>query len=97
MKETTKAAISAILTADETVSQVEAKAILESLGGRGNKLGRVIRAKEVARLAEVTTKTVRDWCKAGGLVPVRGPVGNRVLGYTEESVRAILAGKKAVA
>ena len=94
MKETTKTAIAAILDADGTVANATLKAIRRLLNGDEERepMGRVIHPKEAASICGVTTKTIRDWTKNGGLVPVYGPNKKRVTGYTEESVRALVAG-----
>jgi hypothetical protein len=94
MKNTTKNAILAILATDETVNPATADhalAVLEG-GEMPRPLGRVIRTREAARILGVTTKTLRNWTKAGTLVPVYAGGNKLRTGYTEASVRALAEG-----
>jgi len=94
MQPSTKTALAAIISADATIDQKSATRALALLSGAElpRPMGRVVRAKEAARLCGVTTKTIRTWAANGALVPVR-PVGSRTCaGYTETSVRALLSG-----
>ena len=98
MTKNTRTALAAILAADGTIPQETADAALKVLDGKSNaagELGRVIRTTEAARLCGVTTKTLRNWCAAGVLVPVYGPGKKLRAGYTAESVRALIAGRSA--
>ena len=79
-----------------TLSPEDSAAILKRMQGKGGgELDRVIRTTEAARLCGVTTKTLRNWCAAGVLVPVYGPGKKLRAGYTAESVRALIAGRSA--
>lgn len=96
MTKNTRIAIVAILAADETITPADAAAALKVLDGKGSPavaVGAVIRTPEAARLlGGVTTKTLRDWAAAGRLVPVYGS-NTRRIGYTAESVRALINGR----
>lgn len=93
MQGSTKTAIAAILAADASIPKETAAAALRLLSGEDERpLGRILRSTEAARLCGVTTKTLRNWCKAGVLVPVKMPGNKLKTGYTEASVRAVLAG-----
>jgi len=95
MKPTTKTALAALCAADDTISEERAKAALRLLDGdeTARPFQRVIRTTEVARLFGVTTKTLREWAKAGALVSVYAGKNKLRTGYTEASVRALLAGQ----
>lgn len=92
MQAQTKTAVAAIIAADASIDKETAAAALRLLSGEKEKpIGRVMRTKEVARLFGVTTVTLRDWARNGVLVPVYGPGKKLRMGYTEESVRAVIA------
>ena len=98
MKDATRKIISAALAADGSVPPSVSKSALVLLdGGTGGAwvrpVGRLMRVSEVAKLAGVSSRTVRNWCRDGLLVPVRGPAPRFVMkGCTESSVRALLEG-----
>ena len=96
MQNSTRTALAAIIAADATIPKETAESALKLLDG-GNDgpapLGRVVRTAEACKLFGVTTKSLRLWALAGRLVPVYGGQNRRRVGYTEESVRAILAGR----
>ncbi len=97
MQNSTKTAVSAILAADASITKETAQRALSILAGNevSRPVGRVLRTTEVAKLCGVTTKTLRLWAANGILVPVFGPGRKLRTGYTEESVRAIIEGRKA--
>ena len=96
------AAFTAALSVDGTIGQARADAALAVLEGKAeviaadanrDELGRVVRTPEAQKiLGGVTTKTLRDWCARGRLVPVYGS-NTRRIGYTAESVRALIEGR----
>lgn len=96
MTKNTRTALTAILAADGTITQEAAAAALKVLDGKGSPavaVGAVIRTPEAARLlGGVTTKTLRAWAADGRLVPVYGS-NTRRIGYTAESVRALIEGR----
>ena len=98
MQTTTKTALTAILAADASIPKEAAQRALSILAGNEapRPVGRVLRTTEVAKLFNVTTKTLRLWAENGILVPVFGPGRKLRTGYTEESVRAVIEGRKAV-
>ncbi|MBR1836255.1 MAG: MerR family transcriptional regulator [Kiritimatiellae bacterium] len=102
MTKNTRTALTAILAGDATIPQEIAAEAMKVLDGRTNiafETGRVVRTDETARLlGGVTTKTLREWAKRGRLSPVYGSEGRRI-GYTADSVRALIEGRagKAVA
>jgi len=55
-------------------------------------VGRVLRPREVSARLGVTDRTVRVWGIKGLLKPVTG-AGARTVGYTAESVRALIEGR----
>ena len=95
MTNNTRTALAAILAADGTITKAAALAALNLLDGKGNpaaEVGAVIRTKEAVRIfGGVTTKTLREWAARGRLVPVYGSKSRRI-GYTAESVRALIEG-----
>lgn len=96
MQSTTKTAIAALLAADATVPKVAAAAALRLLNGEESRpVGRLLKTKDVARMLGVTTKTLRAWASAGAIRPVYAPGRKLRAGYTEESVRAFIEGRKA--
>ena len=94
MLQSTRNIIRAALDADATVPETTTAKALCLLDGTEQPppLGRVIRTAEARRLLGVTSKTLRLWALRGALVPVFGGQTKRRTGYTEASVRAILAG-----
>lgn len=88
MTENTRTILAAALAADKTIAKSDADAVLERLDE-----SRVIRTREARRLFGVSARTLRNWADAGMLVPVRGANPNQRIGYTAESVRALLAGR----
>ena len=101
MTKNTRTILAATFAADGTITQEQADAALKVLEGRAGpvEVGAVVRTREAARLlGGVTSKTLRTWAARGRLVPVYGAEGRRI-GYTAESVRALVEGRagKAVA
>ena len=92
----TKTALAAIIAADPSIPPGASTTALRLLEGRDSyttPLGRVIRPSEASRLLGVTPRTLRLWALRGALVPVYGGQKKRRTGYTESSIRAILAGE----
>ena len=104
MTKNTQTTLAAILAAaaNGTIDQTRLDAALAVMEGRAeavaakpnrDELGRVVRTPEAQKiLGGVTSKTLRVWAARGRLVPVYG-AGARRIGYTADSVRAILAGR----
>ena len=92
MTTNTKTILHAILAGDTTVTDEQSKGVFALLEGKAEPapVGRLYTAREVARLVGRTAKTVREWARRGYLVPVKRPGMERVRGYTEASVRALL-------
>lgn len=94
----TRTALAAILAADGTITKADADAVLKQLDGKADAPqpeARVIRTKEACRLIGVHKKTLRSWADAGLLVPCYGANPRQRIGYTSDSVNALLAGRKA--
>ena len=88
------AALVAVCAADATITKADADAAKKRLAGAaGEPQTRMIRTKEACRLLGVGVKTLRAWAARGRLVPCYGGNENFRVGYTAESVRAILAGR----
>ncbi len=77
------------------ITKEDADAVLKRLEGREDGIERVVRTKEARRLFGVDVKTLRNWAQRGRLVPVYGGNAKFRIGYTAESVRALLAGRSA--
>ena len=96
MTKATRTAIAAILSADLTITKADADAGLKRLAGKADTPppeARVIRTKDACRLIGCHKKTLRNWAAAGLLVPCYGANQKQRIGYTSESVQAILAGR----
>ena len=79
--------------ADAALAVLEGKAEVIAADANRDELGRVVRTVEARKiLGGVTSKTLRDWCARGRLVPVYGS-NTRRIGYTAESVRALVEGR----
>ena len=107
MKDNARAILAAAITAacsvdgtiearaDAALAVLEGKAEVIAADANRDELGRVVRTVEARKiLGGVTSKTLRDWCARGRLVPVYGS-NTRRIGYTAESVRALIEGRKA--
>ena len=87
------AAFLAVRAADATITKADIDAAKKRLAGTERAPApRVIRTKEACRLLGVGVKTLRAWSARGRLVPVYGGNEDFRIGYTEDSVRAIVAG-----
>ena len=96
MTSNTREAVRAILAADSTIDPELATAAMKLLSGKTEKeapLGRVVKSREAAKRCGVTTQTLRDWARAGIIKPVYAGRNVQRLGYTEESIRALLEGR----
>ena len=92
----TRTALAAILAADLTITKTDADAVLRRLDGKADTPppeARVIRTKDACRLIGVHKKTLRNWADTGLLVPCYGANQNQRIGYTSDSVNALLAGR----
>ena len=92
----TRTALAAILAADGTITRADADAVLKRLDGKADAPppeARVIRTKDACRLIGVHKKTLRKWADAGLLVPCYGANPRQRIGYTSDSVNALLAGR----
>ena len=99
MKKATLTALAAILDLDNSIPKEKAEAVIrylldkDILAERGA-VPRSIRIREVQKLfGGVTSKTLHRWAAQGKLVPVYGSNSRRI-GYTEDSVRELLAGRR---
>lgn len=54
--------------------------------------GRLLRTREVARLFQVSERTVAEWARRGRIPSVRTPGGHRL--YPAEQIREILTGSQ---
>ncbi|MBW3556962.1 MAG: helix-turn-helix domain-containing protein [Actinobacteria bacterium] len=52
--------------------------------------GRLLRTREVARLFQVSERTVAEWARRGRIPSVRTPGGHRL--YPADQIRALLTG-----
>ena len=96
MTSNTREAVRAILAADSTITPEEAGEAIKLLSGKVDKekpLPRVVKSREAARLCGVTTQTLRQWAREGIIQPVYAGRNVARLGYTQESIRALLDGK----
>jgi hypothetical protein len=102
MKDNARAILGAAFTAarevDASIGRARTDAAFAVLDGKAeavaadanrDELGRVVRTPEAQRvLGGVSSKTLRLWAARGQLVPVYG--SSRRIGYTAESVRALM-------
>lgn len=98
MTETTSKVLTAILAADSTIPRQRADAAMRTLRGEADAQQpepRVVRTPEASRILGVHKKTLRAWADRGVLTPCFGANPRQRIGYTADSVRAILAGRKA--
>ena len=97
MNNGTRAIISAALAADTSVTPQQKEIVFACLTGkpleRSASLPEIVSRREVARLLGKTVKRVDQIASAGYLKRVPVPGSRRALGYTEESVRAVLEGR----
>lgn len=95
MTKNTRTVLEAVFAADGTITQEQADAALKVLDGKtipATEVGGVIRPKEACRIfGGVSPRTLRDWADAGRLQGVYS--GGHRIGYTAESVRALVEGR----
>lgn len=101
MTQTTKTIVQAALASDGTIPGDVADAALRLLAANKTDappvdVGRVLKASEVGKRLGVTTRTVREWSRAGLLRPVFGS-GRKRLGFLAEDVRAFMESRRAAA
>ena len=97
IKSESRAALAAMLSALGIPGDKQERAFAIMEGGDDYApadVGRVIRAREVAERLGVSGRPVRLWGRKGLLRPVTGS-GSRFFGYTAESVKALIEGRKA--
>lgn len=97
MTETTSKIVTAALAADATIPKQRVDAAMRTLRGEADATQpepRVVRTPEACRILGVHKKTLRAWSARGVLTPCFGANPRQRIGYTAESVRAILAGRK---
>ena len=97
MRDTTKAAITALLAADLTATRQEREAITAALSGKPAQaqaaMDRVLSRAEAARILGVRPHTVTDYARKGVIRPIRcGRKGARAIGYSAASVQALIGG-----
>ena len=92
MLHTTKQALTAILSADPSVTVEQRKAFLEAalqpLNAAAH-IDRVVRREEAGKLLGVSAKRVDQLARAGILKRVQVPGTSRSIGISEASIRAI--------
>lgn len=81
-----------LLGSDRPLTREETEAIAKRIEGC-DELSAIVRTKEVARLFGVDVKTLRNWARRGRLVPVEGGHAGWRVGYTRDSVSALLSGR----
>ncbi len=73
--------------------EAEREALLVELFGEGEVppmlAGRLLRTREVARLFQVSERTVAEWARRGRVPSVRTPGGHRL--YPAERIRELLS------
>ena len=79
------------------LSPEDSAAILKRMQGKGDEIERVVRTKEACRILGVGVKSLRNWAKRGRLVPVYGGNERFRIGYTADSVRALVEGRATAA
>ena len=88
--------ITALLSADETITESQARAALDILRGvkRGEERADYpLTRAEAAKRLRVSNNTITNWGKAGIIRRVTIPGRRKALGYSEADVCAILNGK----
>lgn len=101
----TRDIIGAAMKADPTVTQEVREEVLHLLDGKANAglidhrpMDRALTRDEVCKLMGVRPRTVTYYARRGLIRPLRyGAKGVRAMGYSEQSVRAAMAGGAAAA
>jgi len=101
MLDATKNAIKAICAADPTLSAGMVDAAITALQGKDvtvyvdpAPMDRAIPRKVAAQILGVTPRCVSLYARRGLIRPIRmGAAGSRSVGYSEQSIRAVLSGK----
>ena len=102
MLKSTRDAIKAICNADPSVTAAQVQAALSELEGEGVRqvldgkpIERAYNRSQIAALLGVSVKTVGDYVRRGLLTKILpGANGERATGYTGESVRKLLEGRR---
>ena len=103
MLKTTRDAVKAICNADPSVTAAQVQAALADLEGEGIRevlspskpIERAYNRAQVAALLGVSVKTVGSYVRRGLLTKILpGANGERATGYTGESVRKLLEGRR---
>ena len=103
MLDATRNAVKAICAADPTLSAAMVDAALVTLQGKDvtvyvdpAPMDRVIPRKVAAQILGVTPRCISLYARRGLVRPIRlGAAGSRSIGYSEESIRKVLAGTAA--
>jgi len=99
MQAQTRIIVQAAIGADSSISASERKSILAAFEGNGinqaDRLPRIVKRAEVATLLGVSTKRCDQLAKAGVLARITAPGTSRAIGYSEESVKALVEGRAA--
>ena len=101
MLDATKNAVKAICAADPTLSAAMVDAAITALQGNDTKvyvdtspMDRAIPRKVAAQILGVTPRCISLYARRGLIRPIRmGAAGSRAIGYSEQSIRAVLGGK----
>ena len=99
MLDATKEVLTTVLRNDPSVTQEQRRAVVQMLEGKSAEayspaepIYRVLPRKVVAELLSVSPRTVTAYAKRGLLTAVRnGEHGARSVGFTEKSVRDLMA------
>lgn len=102
MLKSTRDAIKAICAADPTITAAQVQGALSELEGEGVRqvldappIERAYNRSQIAALLGVSVKTVGSYIRRGLLTRIcPGANGERATGYTGESVRKLLEGRR---
>ena len=103
MLDSTKTAIRAIAQADPSVTKAQIDAALDALAGNtaagiavSVPTDRVVNRRQAAELLNCRPHTISDYVRRGLIRPIRaGKMGKLSLGYSLESIRALMEGRAA--
>ena len=95
MLQTTKQALTAILSADPSITTETRKGLLAALANPNvakNEIPRVLSREECGRVLGVSAKRIDQLARAGHLKRVSAPGTKRAIGILETSLRAFVEG-----
>lgn len=103
MLDSTKTAVRAICSTDPSVTKAQIDAALDALAGNtaagisvATLTDRVVNRRQAAEILGVRLHTVSDYCRRGWIRPIRlGAKGKLAVGYSLESIRALVEGRAA--